>query len=88
MANDIDQLNYYDPLIRGKNEKMSEVWVANFSAFIQTLQGYLTQFGILVPRLTTTQRNSIQSPVDGQIIYNTTLNKFQGFEANTWKNLI
>jgi len=88
MANNIDQLNYYDPLIKGKNEKMSDVWISNLSAFIQTLQGYLTQFGILVPRLTTAQRNSIQSPIDGQIIYNTTLNKFQGRENGAWVNLV
>jgi hypothetical protein len=88
MANNIDQLNYYDPLVTGKPDKMSEAWIANVSAFIQTLQGYLTQFGILVPQLTTAQRNSIQSPVNGQIIYNTTLNKFQGFEANAWVNLV
>jgi hypothetical protein len=88
MANNIDQLNYYDPLIKGKNEKMSDVWISNLSAFIQTLQGYLTQFGILVPRLTTVQRNSIQSPIDGQIIYNTTLNKFQGRENGAWVNLV
>jgi hypothetical protein len=87
MANNIDQLNYYDPLIKGKQDKMSEVWIANMSAFIQTLQGYLTQFGILVPQLTTSQRNSIQSPVNGQIIYNTTLNKFQGWENGAWVNI-
>jgi hypothetical protein len=88
MANNIDQLNYYDPLIKGKQDKMSEVWISNISAFIQTLQGYLTQFGILVPQLTTAQRDSIQSPVNGQIIYNTTLNKFQGRENGAWVNLV
>lgn len=88
MANNVDQLNYYDPLIRGKQDKMSEVWIANMSAFIQTLQGYLTQFGILAPQITTVQRDSIQSPVNGQIIYNTTLNKFQGRENGAWVNLV
>ncbi len=88
MANNIDQLNYYDPLIKGKTDKLSDVWMTNLSAFIQTLQGYLTQFGILVPQLTTAQRNSIQSPVNGQIIYNTTLNKFQGRENGAWVNLV
>jgi len=88
MSNNIDQLNYYDPLIKGKTDKLSDVWMTNLSAFIQTLQGYLTQFGILVPQLTTAQRNSIQSPVNGQIIYNTTLNKFQGRENGAWVNLV
>lgn len=88
MANDIDQLNYYDPLINGKKDKMSEDWIANMSAFIQTLQGYLSQFGMFVPQITTSQRNSIQSPLNGTIIYNTTTNKFQGRENGAWVNLI
>ena len=67
---------------------MSEEWISQISSFIDTLNDYLTPFGNLVPRITTDQRNSIQSPVNGQLIYNTTLEKFQGFEANTWKNLI
>ena len=88
MTNNIDQLNYYDPLIKGKNDKISDVWMSNMSAFIQTLQGYLSQFGIFAPQVTTAQRDSIQSPVNGQIIYNTTLDKFQGFQAGSWQNLI
>lgn len=88
MANNIDQLNYYDPLVRDRNDKMSDVWISNMSAFIETLQGYLSQFGIFVPQVTTEQRNTIQSPVNGQIIYNTSTNKFQGYENGAWVNLI
>lgn len=84
----IDQFCYYDPLVRGKDDKMSEVWIAALSSFIDTLNGYITPFGFLTPQLSTDQRNSIQSPVNGQIIYNTTTNKFQGFENGAWANLI
>jgi hypothetical protein len=84
----IDQFCYYDPLLNGKQDKMSDVWIAAFSAFIDTMNGYITPFGFLAPQLTTVQRDSIQSPVNGQIIYNTTLDKFQGFQANSWQNLI
>lgn len=87
MANNLDQLNYYDPLIQGKRDKMSEVWIANFAALIQTLQGYLSQFGMFVPQVTTAQRGTIQSPVNGQIIYNTDVNKFQGWKVNTWVDI-
>jgi hypothetical protein len=84
----IDQFPYYDPLLKGRNEKMSEVWIAAFSAFIDTMNGYISPFGFLTPQLSTAQRDVIQSPVNGQIIYNTTLNKFQGFENGSWQNLI
>lgn len=83
-TNNIDQLNYYDPLIRGKNDKMSEVWIANMSAFIQTLQSYLSQFGIFVPQVSTAQQMKIQQPVNGQIVYNTDTNQFQGWKVNAW----
>lgn len=88
MANSIDQLNYYDPLVKKDSLKMSEQWIAQLSSLIDTLNGYLTPFGIFAPQITTAQRDSIQSPVNGQIIYNTTLNKFQGFENGAWANLI
>ena len=71
MANNIDQLNYYDPLVRENSLKMSEEWISQMSSFIDVLNGFLTPFGILIPQLTTAQRNSIQSPVEGQMIYNT-----------------
>jgi len=42
---------------------------------------------VILPRLTTTQRDSL-TPVNGMMIYNTTLAKFQGYEAGAWANLI
>ena len=83
MANQIDQLPYYDPLVINNN-KMSEVWIAALSAFIETLNGYLSEFGMFMPQLTTAQRNSIQSPVNGQLIYNTDLGTAQYFKAGVW----
>lgn len=37
--------------------------------------------------LTTVQRDAIASPVNGDIIYNTTDNKFQGYATSVWEDL-
>ena len=37
--------------------------------------------------LTTTQRNALTA-MNGMVIYNTTDNKFQGYENGAWANLI
>ena len=42
---------------------------------------------LLLGNMTTTQRNAL-TPANGMIIYNTTDNKFQGYEAGAWANLI
>lgn len=43
-----------------------------------------TTGGLLMPRMTTTERDAISSPADGLIIYNTTTNKFQGRAGGAW----
>lgn len=49
------------------------------------LQG--TTGALILTRLTTTQRNALTA-VNGMLIYNTTDNKFQGYENGSWTNLI
>lgn len=41
-----------------------------------------TTGGVLLPRLTTAQRNAISAPTPGLLIYNTDLGKFQGYAVN------
>jgi hypothetical protein len=43
--------------------------------------------GVLIPRMTTTQRNAIVSPATGLMIYNTSTNTFQFRNTTTWVNL-
>ncbi|MBL4664786.1 MAG: hypothetical protein JKY23_02345, partial [Nitrospinaceae bacterium] len=44
--------------------------------------------GFLPPRMSTTQRdNNITSPVAGLIIYNTTVDKHQGYNGTIWNNM-
>lgn len=72
MAVDFDNFPVYDPLTLD-DDYMSDVWIAAMATFIQTLQEYLTQYGMIVPNLTTSQRDEIQSPLEGQLIYNTNI---------------
>lgn len=43
------------------------------------LQVESTNKGLLLPRLTTSERDQISNPVEGLMIYNTSLSKFQGY---------
>ncbi len=84
MANDFDQFPLYDPLLKSGTNKMSEVWTDFMSTFYMNLIDYLTQGGIFLPPLTTTQRDNLLSPRNGQMIYNTTLDTAQYFKAGAW----
>lgn len=46
-----------------------------------------TTGALLVPRMTTTQKNALTA-VNGMLIYDSTLNKFQGYENGAWTSLI
>lgn len=46
-----------------------------------------TTKGLLLPRLTQTQRDAITTPVVGLIIYNTSTNSFQYYRGPDWSNI-
>lgn len=46
-----------------------------------------TTGGVLLPRMTTTQRDAITTPADGLVIFNTTTAKFQGRASGAWVDL-
>ena len=87
----IDVPPVYDNLIQGKDERMSDIWIAWISIFTQLMSGYITQTGFNVPNLTSSQRDSIQSPNNGQLIYNVTLNVLQFYQVlpsgSSWKTV-
>jgi len=87
MARDFDYFPTYDPVIKD-NVYLSNVWSDFMATFVESLREYLTQNGIFVPRITTAERDALQNVINGQIIYNTSTDKFQGYEAGAWANLI
>jgi len=46
-----------------------------------------TTKGILIPRMTTTQRNAIGSPSTSLLIYNTTTTQYELYTGSTWQSL-
>ncbi len=84
MANDFDEFPLYDHVIKKNQLILSDVWIESLATFYQTLIGYLTQAGIFMPVLTTAQRDDLLSPQNGQMIYNSTIDEFQGYKAGAW----
>lgn len=68
MARDFDNFPTYDPVIKDETY-LSNVWSDFITTFVESLQGYLSSYGMFVPSITLAQRNSIQTPVEGQMIY-------------------
>lgn len=87
MARDFDDFPTYDPVIKDQIY-LSNVWSDFMATFVETLQEYLTQNGIRMPRLTTAQRDALKGVENGLTIYNTTINKFQGYENGAWVNFV
>jgi hypothetical protein len=59
--------------------------IGNTASQILTLTS--TTQALLLPRMTTAQMNAIAAPVNGMIIYNTTVGAVYGYEAGAWANL-
>jgi hypothetical protein len=84
MTVSFDEFPVYDPLVQKGSDKMSAAWIDFMATFYMNLISYMSQNGIFLPQLTTVQRNQIQSPLNGQMIYNSTLGSAQYFKAGVW----
>ena len=47
-----------------------------------------TKKGMLIPRMTTTQRNLITSPASSLLIFNTTDNCYESYNGSLWQSVI
>jgi|TARA_R110000744_G_scaffold286623_1_gene397932 hypothetical protein len=78
-----------DPTLRGlQNQGVYYAEVGQFGHVeAETIKANSTTGYVQVNSLTTTQRNALTA-ANGMLIYNTTDNKFQGYENGAWANLI
>lgn len=83
MARQIDLPPIYDP-ITAQGYELSNVWRDYLSRIMDTLNEYLSENGMFIPRLTQDEIKKI-NPTRGQVVYNLTVNAFQGYEGNQWK---
>jgi len=88
MANTFDDPPIYDFLTKVSRDRISDIWSNWFATHIQNISSYIGPNGFHIPRLTTTQRNALINVINGTMIYNITLDKFQGFEAGIWKTFV
>ena len=84
MALDFDQFPIYDPAIIPDTMLFNALWQSFFGTFHETLISYLSQNGIFIPSITTEERDALKNVQEGQMIYNSTLGKFEGFEPTGW----
>jgi hypothetical protein len=68
MARDFDNFPTYDPVIKDQ-VYLSNLWSDFMATFVESLREYMSSVGFFVPRLTLAQRNLIQTPEEGQLIY-------------------
>jgi len=74
---DFDAPPLYDAILNPRQtHHWADIWIGYWASFFQTLISYLSQNGIFLPQLTTVERDAldVETLVNGQMIYNITLN--------------
>lgn len=75
----------YISLSGANNDIPSPTYVGNIRASA-VLEIQSTEGAVLFPRMTSIQRNALLAPVNGMIIYNTTINSFQFYQNGSWSS--
>lgn len=71
------------------NQALSKLVTSLSTMVLPTDHGGTGQsYGGLIPRYTTTERDALVNPEDGLIIYNTTIEEFQGRANGSWETII
>jgi hypothetical protein len=68
MTRGLDNFPTYDPIVERKIY-LSGIWADFLATFVDSLQGYLSEFGIFIPNMTVAEQATIQAPVEGQMVY-------------------
>jgi hypothetical protein len=71
--------------IQAKNT--GEVGIGNAAATSAKLDVASTTQGVLIPRMTTTQKNAISSPAEGLMVYDLTLHKLCVYTGSAWETV-
>jgi len=84
-----DQPRVYDQILNKVTGTFSDTWVSYWSDFFETLISYLSEFGIFLPQLTTVERDSLTTVVNGQLIYNLTVDAPQFWQdsSQSWRTI-
>ena len=84
-----DPPRVYDPILNVDSLTFTDVWISYWTDFIETLISYLSEFGIFLPQLTGDERDSINEPLNGQLIYNLTVDapQFWQSSSNSWRTI-
>jgi hypothetical protein len=89
MSTDFDGPPIYDYLTKDVNkvnkDYMSNIWCDYWSTFYNTLVSYINSYGVFIPNRTQAEINSIQQPMIGQMIYNTSIDAPQIYTSTGWK---
>jgi|GEM_PF-3842164 len=68
------------------NNAPDKHWTGRIRLATQTdNDGVVKDGGLILPSLTTTQRDAIVGPEEGQLIFNTTTNKLNFYTGSAWE---
>jgi hypothetical protein len=76
-----------NPTVRGQQDQAVSFGPLGLFGHIEVNSINVTGGFVQLPALTTTQRDALTA-VNGMVVYNSTTNKFQGYENGSWTNLI